>query len=379
MNGFASILVAALVLALLWNDAAAQEPVRRDPTVGEQPVGPASGRGVRVPVDGAGREAGTRDALDRELVLDAGALTSVYREAMQPLQETLRETTLDQRYRTLADMLQSDKVDGEALIGALSALREELDRFVTRLPGVEGSLWDGAEDLGARIDDFRRVLARDLDREELGGPVRSKATESLLRELADRILSLPENSQERRILEQRFEALSLLLDRTEQAMPDLGGADQKVLRHVLEFLVNIRASLHVAALRTSELSIAMRRQRQLIGKFEMLIENLRATDQLADTIEELTSRSAPTFTQLTQHMETLTEGLLNYTDQLDARAAEVAASLAPQLGGSPEAGTVLPREELMRRIRAAATDVPPATREATEPARTPLRVRGDAR
>ena len=365
---------AFLLRGLVTSVAVAATIAAQDPA-----VGPAAGRGVRLEgerpattepgSDPAPGSAPTTGAVDQELILDADSLTSVYREAMQPLQETLRDSALEKRYAALAEMLKGEEVDGPALLAALRSLRTELDSVVDRLPGVSDSLWTGTTDLAHRIDEFRRDLARDLDREN-GVAAPDVASDVLLRDLADRILALPEGSRERRILEQRFEATSLLLERARRVTDQLGGADSKVLRHILSFLVDIRASLHVAALRTTELSVAMQHQRKLVTRFEVLIENLIATDRLADTIEELTQQSGPTFGKLTEHMETLTTGLLNYADQLDARAAQVANQLTPALTGATPAdgaASVLPRGELLRRIRSAAT--PAATaRDGASPA-----------
>lgn len=291
--------------------------------------------------------------LDRELVLDANELTSVYREAMGSLQTHLQQSTLEQRYSALAKLLETPELDGPALLTSLRELKTELDKFVEGLPGVRTKLWDGAGDLGDRVHSFRQVLAENADREARTELAQAKViSETYLRDLADQILATPPG-QERDLLEQRFEAILMLEERVANLGPELDGADEAILRNILSFLQSIRSHLEVAAFRTTEITVAMQKQQKMVQQFVVLIENLQATDQLAETIQELAGTSAPSFGQLTEHMATMTRSLLDYTDSLNAKAKNATAQLAERAADGNK--RTISRRDLEQRIRAASS------------------------
>ena len=293
--------------------------------------------------------------LDRELVLDANELTSVYREAMGSLQKHLEQSTLEKRYSDLSTLLEQPDLDGPALLEGLRGLKTELDRFVSGLPEVRSKLWNGVGDLGDRVHSFRQVLADDADRQSDAQVRAAIVSDEYLRDLADQILATPKG-QERELLEQRFEAIVMLNERVANIRPELKGADQAILRNILRFLQSIRSHLEIAAFRTTEITVAMKSQQKMVDQFVVLIENLQATDRLADTITELANTSAPSFGQLTEQMSKMTQSLLDYTDNLNQKAKDATAQLAERAqAGGPAGGAALNDRDLQRRIREASS------------------------
>ena len=51
------------------------------------------------------------------------------------------------------------------------------------------------------------------------------------------------------------------------------------IANILQFLVNIRAQIEIAAIRTSEIGVALKQQRQLIDTFAMSIRRIMATER----------------------------------------------------------------------------------------------------
>ena len=288
---------------------------------------------------------------DRELILDAAQLSQLYRRAITPLKKQLQESALEERYQTLSRTLSGKQVDGKAVLHALGALRAELDEFYAGLPRARQRIWEGSHALGSRIGDFRGLLAKALDRRDRSAHASQAEPPRLLRKLADEILAMKPGPN-RRALEDRFEALSLLHERMQNFVPEVGASDQVVLENVLQFLRNLRRNLETAAIRTNEITLSVKRQRVLLLKFEALIKNLEATEELTKTIDQISAASAPSFGKLAEHMGEITSGLLQYTDRMSRKAEEATSRLAVD---RPKGKKQMTPDELARRIRAASS------------------------
>lgn len=317
------------------------------PTPEAEPIQPADPDVLDKPASGAG-----------ELILDAGELKTVFSSALEPLREHLEKSELDKKYAQINELLESDEVDGKKLTAALRSLRNELDSFVTGLPEIREKLFNGSDNLGDRIRDFRMVLARTRDAKDDsirvdGHTDAMTALDDELTKIAREIKSA-EDPRRKSLLKDRFKFLYLARKRIEQVKPAIGGLDESIMSNVLQFVVSIRAHLDNAATSTIAMQMGLQEQQRLVQQFVVLIENLQATDALAEEIEELSRIQAPNFEELTSKMNEVTRSLVGYTDKLEQKAGAATEKLAEKLTQAPVQGLVSDDLQLDRLIDEAA-------------------------
>jgi hypothetical protein len=330
-----------------------QDPVNRDPETNESTPDATEDPAVDLS-EPRGKYRG-----GGELILDAGELKTVFSEALSPLRQHLEQSTLDKRYAEINSLLSSEEVDTERLITSLRSLKGELDNFVSGLPQIREKLFDGSDSLGERIRDFRMVLAKTRDAQDTvetddGTTDAMTALDTELSKIA-REIKAAEDPKRKSLLKDRFKFLYLARKRIEQVAPHMGGVDEAIMSNVLQFVMSIRAHLDNAATSTIAMQMNLQQQQRMVGQFVVLIENLQATDELAEQIEELSKIQAPNFEELTQTMTQVTRGLVGFTDKLEQKAGAATAKLAERLQQAPVQDVVDSDLELDRLIDEAAT------------------------
>ena len=278
---------------------------------------------------------------DREKIIDIRELREAMKKAAEPMARRIEATTLKDRFSGVAELLQSEEPDKQALLEALRALRNEIMRFTDGWSEVEEPLWQGQESIGRTIDRVRMLLARSATQEP------SEEAEALLGtydrrlgDLARAIKAEPDPVRRRRLKSLFANTLSLRKLVDIYGRIDFRPASQTMLGQLVKALMHLEDQLTTATFQVERARIVLGQTSEFINGYVAIVEDLVEAEELARMLADMQSHGSgmgalsADLTSLTSDVEEFT-GLMELfmvriAAQIEAEAQKLAGSFKPR-------------------------------------------------
>jgi hypothetical protein len=279
---------------------------------------------------------------DREKIIDITELREAMKKAAEPMARRIESTTLKDRFTTVAELLQSEEPDKQALLDALRALRNEINTFTDGWSEVEEPLWLGQESIGRTIDRVRLLLARSATEEPSAEAEALLSTyDRRLSDLAAAIKREPDEVRKRRLKSLFANTLSLRKLVDVYGRIDFRPASQTMLGQLVKALMHLEDQLTTATFQVERARIVLGQTGEFISGYVAIVEDLVEAEELARMLADMQSHGAG-MGALSSDLTSLTSDVESFTQLMESFMVRIAAQIESE--AQKLAGTFKPME-----------------------------------
>ena len=285
-------------------------------------------------------------ARDKELVVDVSKLTEAVQKATEPLYQRTQSTRLKERFATVNQVLEKEKVDKARLVESLKDLQKELDDFTRNWNEVTDPLWEQQEVIAGTADKVRALMAKG------SGGAPSSELKPILDNYERRLQAMAKAIQEEKDperaarLRSAFGNVLSLRKLVEQSSNlNLTPASQAVYAQTVKALSGLEGQLTTAAFEVEKARIVLVSQSGFIRDYIGIMEGLISAEQLSKELARMKDAGkgigalAFSVRDLTEETRKFAEMMSGFSGKLAANieadtakmAADSAASLPPDV------------------------------------------------